>query len=382
MARRSILGSASTAVKLVLVVVALVAGAGIVYAAASGNSAASNAKPGLTLQVAPASQTVTRGQSVKYTVSITPTNGFTGTVALTTSKLPTGVTGSFNPASVTINSTATASSVLTVAASSTATLGSASFTITGTSGKVDGSVTAGLSVSATVSSSLTLNATPASVTMAPGATAVYTLALTRQNFTDSVSLAVYGGLPAGGTASFTPNPVPGNSATVQISTPVTANDDTYTLTLVGSGHNASGQLSYAYASVQLILKTTGKDFSISGNLTDRLSPGASLPLNLALTNPNKKQISISNLTVTIQSVVRTQAAIAANKPCTLADYAVLQYTGGYPLTVAGSSTATLSQLNIAASAFPHVVMRDTSSNQDGCKGATVNLAYSGSGQGS
>jgi hypothetical protein len=385
MARRSrlpIIGSASTAVKLVLLVLALVAGAGVAYAASSGNSTANNAKPGLTLQVAPASQTVTRGQSVTYTVSVTPTAGFTGTVVLTTAKLQTGTTGSFSPASLTINSAATASSVLTVAASSTASLGSASFTITGTSGKVDGSVSATVSVSAAVSSSLALNATPSSVTMAPGATAVYTLALTRQNFTYPVSLAVYGGLPAGGTATFTPNPVAGNSATVQISTPATANDDSYTLTLVGSGHNAGGQLTYAYASVQLILQTAGKPFTISGNLADQLSPGASLPLNLALTNSNKKQISISNLTVTIQSVVRTQAAIAANKPCTIADYAVLQYTGGYPLTVAGSSTATLSQLNIAAAAFPHVVMHDTSSNQDGCKGATVNLTYSGSGQGS
>jgi hypothetical protein len=380
MARRSIFGSA--AVKLILLVLALIATAGVAYAASSGNSATSNAKPGLTLQVAPASQTVTRGQSATYTVSVTPTNGFTGTVVLSTAKLPTGMTGSFNPASVTINSTATASSVLTVAASSTATLGSASFTITGTSGKVDGSVSATLSVSAAVSSSLALNATPASVTMAPGATAVYTLTLTRQNFTDSVTLAVSGGLPAGASATFSPNPVAGNSATVQISTPDTASDGSYGLTLVGSGHNASGQLTSAYASVQLVLQTSGKPFTISGNLAGLLSPGASLPLNLALNNPNKKQISITNLTVTIQGVVRTQAAIAANKPCSAADYAVLQYTGGYPLTVAGSSTATLSQLSIAASAFPHVVMRDTSSNQDGCKGATVNLAYSGSGQGS
>ena len=385
MARRSrlpIIGSASAAVKFVLLTLATLLTAGLAYAAASGSSAASNAKPGLNLQVAPASQTVTRGQSVSYTVSVTPTSGFTGTVALSAAKLPSGVTGSFSPASLTINSTATAHSVLTVAASSAATLGSASFTITGTSGKVAGSVTAALSVSAAVSSSLTLSATPSSVTMAPGSTAVYTMTLGRQNFTDQVSLAVYGGLPAGATATFTPNPAAGNSATVQISTPATANDDSYTLTLVGSGHNASGQLSSAYASVQLILQTSGKSFTISGNLTGLLSPGASLPLNLALNNPNKKQISISNLTVTIQSVLRTPAAIAADKPCSTADYAVLQYTGGYPLTVAGSSTATLSQLNIAASAFPHILMRDTSTNQDGCKGATVNLAYSGSGQGS
>ncbi|MFL6164426.1 MAG: hypothetical protein ACJ74U_19700 [Jatrophihabitantaceae bacterium] len=376
------LGSAGLVAKLVALTVALLAVAGVAYAAASGNSAANTAKPGLTLQVAPASQTVTRGQSVTYTVSVTPTNGFTGTVALTSAGLPAGASGAFSPTSLAISTTSAATSTLTVAASSTATLGSSSFTITGTSGKVDGSVSATLSVSAALTSSLALSATPSTVTMAPGATAVYTVALTRQNFTDPVTLAVFGGLPAGATATFSPNPAAGNSATVQVTTPATANDGTYPLTFVGSGHNASGQTVSAYASVQLVLQTSGKPFSISGNLTGLLSPGASLPLDLALTNLNKKQISISNLTVTIQGVVRTQAAIAANKPCSISDYAVVQYTGGYPLTVAGSATAKLSQLNIAAAAFPHIMMRDTSSNQDGCKGAAVNLGYSGSGQGS
>jgi hypothetical protein len=382
MNRLPILGSAGTPAKLLAGLLALLATAGVVYLTASGSSAASNAKPDLFLQVAPASQTVTRGQSVSYTVSVSPLNGFTGTVSLTTAKLPSGATGSFSPASVSITGTAAASSMLTVSTTSSAALGSTSFTITGTSGKVSESVSATLSVNAVLTSSLTVAATPSTVTMAPGAIAVYTLQLTRQNFSSAVTFSVGGGLPAGATASFSPNPTTGTSATLQVSTPDTADDGTYNLTLVATGLDASNQLQAAYAGVQLILRTTGKDFSISGNLTGLLSPGASLPLDLSLTNPNKKQISISNLTVTLTSVVRTAAMIAANKPCSLADYSVLQYTGGYPLTLAGSSTAKLSQLQVAASVMPHILMRDTSSNQDGCKGATVNLAYSGSGQGS
>ena len=381
MIRLPILGVAGTPAKLAAGLVALLSTAGAVYLGTSNNPAAGNAKPDLALQVAPASQTVARGRSVSYAVSITPVNGFTGTVALTAAGLPSGATGSFSPASVPVG-TATANSTLTVSTTGTTTLGSTTFTITGTSGKVSGSVTATVSVNAVLTSSLTVAATPSTVTMAPGATAVYTLQLTRRNFTSPVSLAVGGGLPPGAVAGFSPNPVTGDSATLQISTPATADDGTLNLTLVATGRDASNQVQAAYANVQLTLQTKGKDFSISGSLTGLLSPGASLPLDLALTNPNKKQISITNLTVTISGVVRTQAMIAANKPCTVADYAVLQYTGGYPLTVAGSATATLSQLRVAGSAMPHVVMRDTTSNQDGCKGATVSLAYSGSGQGS
>jgi hypothetical protein len=382
MARLPILGTAGTAAKAVLGVLVLLATAGAAYLAASGNSSASNAKPDLTVQVTPASQTVTRGQSVAYTVSITPVNGFTGTVSLAASGLLSGASAGFSPTSLTITSTATATSGLTVSTTATTTLGNATFTITASSGKVSSSISATLSVNAALSSSLMISASPSTVAMAPGATAVYSLQLSRQNFPDAVSLSVYGGLPAGASASFSPNPVTGNAATLQISTPASTDDGSYTLYLVGTGRDAGGQQRSAYANVQLTLETSGKAFTISGNLTDLLSPGASLPLDLALTNPNKKQISISNLTVTLSGVVRTQAAIAANKPCGLADYAIVQYTGPYPLTVTGSSTAKLSQLNASPAAFPHVLMRNTTSNQDGCKGATLNLTYSGSGQGS
>jgi hypothetical protein len=50
--------------------------------------------------------------------------------------------------------------------------------------------------------------------------------------------------------------------------------------------------------------------------------GGALPLNLTLANPNKQALSITNLTVTVQSVQRTPAAFALNLPCSPADYSV------------------------------------------------------------
>jgi hypothetical protein len=131
--------------------------------------------------------------------------------------------------------------------------------------------------------------------------------------------------------------------------------------------------------VTLVITTKGKDFSISGDVSGLLAPGVSRPLNLTLTNPNNQAVAISNLTVTVQNV--SKAAQAPNGPCTGADYAVTQYSGPYPLSVPANGSASLSTLSVAQSKWPQVRMVDTASNQDGCKGATVTLAYSGSGQG-
>ena len=84
--------------------------------------------PNFSLSASPSSLTVTQGTNGSSTITVTPSGGFTGSVSLSTSALPAGVTASFgtNPT--------TGSSVLTFTASSTATTGTSSITITGTSG--------------------------------------------------------------------------------------------------------------------------------------------------------------------------------------------------------------------------------------------------------
>jgi endoglucanase len=85
--------------------------------------------PNFTLSASPASLTINRGASGTSTITITRSGGFTGAVTLGASGLPSGVTASFNPASATGTS-----AVLTLTASSAATLGAATVTVTGTSG--------------------------------------------------------------------------------------------------------------------------------------------------------------------------------------------------------------------------------------------------------
>lgn len=352
----------------------MLASAGTLFAASQ------NPKPGITVQVSPASQSVQQGQGAAYTVSVTSTGGFKGTVNLSLAGLPSGATGMFSPSSVTLGSGTTATTTLNIATAETTPAGTSSLTITGTSGKTSGKVTAGLTVNSRASSAFSVAATPGSVTVPPGATAVYTLQLARNNFTSPISFSVQGDLPDGVTASFSPNPATGNSATLQVATTATSRNGSYSLHLVGIGKDSAGKEQYGLATVELVLDSTIKQFVLSGDVPGSLSPGSSAALDLQVNNPNKKGLSLTNISVAVLGVTRSADAVNRSLPCSAADFTVTQYSGPYPLAVP-VGTSSLSGLGIEPSAWPQVGMLDTAANQDGCKGATLQLTYSGSGQG-
>src|SRR5439155_277622 len=70
-----------------------------------------SAPPDFTLSASPTSQTVPQGGGTSYSVTISPTGGFTGQVMLSVSGLPSGANGSVTP------NPATASSTLSVTTS-------------------------------------------------------------------------------------------------------------------------------------------------------------------------------------------------------------------------------------------------------------------------
>jgi hypothetical protein len=99
-------------------------------------------QPSFTLSAAPASRSIRRGRSNTYTVTIARAGGFTGAVALSLTGQGTGVTGAFNPASVTGTS-----STLTITVASNATRNTRTLTITGTSpGVASSSTTVSLTI--------------------------------------------------------------------------------------------------------------------------------------------------------------------------------------------------------------------------------------------
>ena len=107
--------------------------------------------PDFSVAVTPSSQSTTQGGSTTYTASITPSNGFAGTVSLNVSGLPTGATGSFVPTSV----TGSGSSTLTVTTTSTTATGTYPLTVAATTGTLTHS--ASMSLVITTGSSTPIN---------------------------------------------------------------------------------------------------------------------------------------------------------------------------------------------------------------------------------
>ena len=95
--------------------------------------------PDFALSASPASLTINRGASGTSTITITRSGGFTGAVDLSASGPPNGVVASIAPSTGD-------SRVVTLTASSTATLGASTFTITGTGGGLTRSTTISVNV--------------------------------------------------------------------------------------------------------------------------------------------------------------------------------------------------------------------------------------------
>jgi subtilase family serine protease len=85
------------------------------------------ASPDFSLSASPAARTVRHGRGTTYAVNISASGGFSGTVTLSASGLPTGATASFSPASITPSS----SSTMTVKTSNSTPTQSYTLTITG-----------------------------------------------------------------------------------------------------------------------------------------------------------------------------------------------------------------------------------------------------------
>jgi hypothetical protein len=333
---------------------------------------AASTKADFSLTASPSSASAQQGQAATYTITESKLNGFKDPVALTASNLPSGTSATFSPQ--TLDSKITSTVVLQVGASTLAATYS-NITFTGTGGGVSHAVTVALTVTAAPQPSFALTATPASATMLPGDTAAYSVGTSSINgFSGAISFSVVGA-PAGATATFSPASVPvGGSSNLQVATKNSSAAGNYSLTITGT----SGTKTQS-ATVQLVLTGTGKQFSITAPAVVVGGPGASQPLNLSLSNPNNQALSITNVTIAVQSVSKAAGAVG---PCTPADFSVTQLSGGsYPLAVPAGQTRALSTLVPNSAQWPRLAMLNSSQNQDGCKGASIALSFSGAGQG-
>jgi len=162
----------------------------------------------VTLSATPTSRTVNAGQSTTYTINIAR-DGFAGNVTLSASNLPANATASFNP-----NPTTGKSSTLTVTTKTTTPAGTYQIKV---GGSATGVSIAPINVTLIVKPvpSVTITILPTTQSIIAGQSVSYEIRLTRANYDGPVRLSTEN-LPVGMIASFEPNPIYGNSATMRI----------------------------------------------------------------------------------------------------------------------------------------------------------------------
>jgi len=173
----------------------------------------------------PSSRKVPPGTSTTYSVSVTPSGGFNGTVSFSVSGLPSGATATFNPTSV----TGSGSSTLSIATSSSTPAGNYPLTITATSGNLNHTAKISLQVA-----DFSLSASPSSQTVGRNSSTTFTVSVAALGpFSAPVTFLV-SGLPARASSSFVPTSVTGSgTTTLTITTKPKTPVGTYTLTIKG-----------------------------------------------------------------------------------------------------------------------------------------------------
>ena len=212
---------------------------------------------GFAFVASPTSVSIVQGGNGTSTITVTALNGFSGSVTLVASGLPSGVTATFNP------NTTTSTSTLTLKASATAATGTAMVSITGTSGSLTASTTIALAVSESSVGSFTLTAAPKTLTVAAGGSTTSAITIKPGGgFAGSATLNAIG-LPSGVTASFSANPA-ASSSTLTLLAGATASAGTTTVTITGT----SGSLTASTAIKLTVTKSS------AGNFTLTVSPKA------------------------------------------------------------------------------------------------------------
>jgi len=184
---------------------------------------------GFTLVPSPGGLSINQGSFSTTTINVYDRGGFSGNVDLSMSNLPSGVSATWgtNPTS--------GNSVLTLTASATASLGTASLTIIGSSGTL--TATTLLSLTVNPPASFTLSANPSVLRIKPGISGTTTVTVTDQyGFTGLVVLAA-SNLPSGVTATWGTNPTAGTSV-LTLTASTTAAIGTATVTITGSSTGA------------------------------------------------------------------------------------------------------------------------------------------------
>jgi subtilase family serine protease len=199
--------------------------------------------PDFSLSANPSSATIAAGSGASFTVSVAPSGGFSSTVSLSVSGLPSGAAASFSPQSLGGSGTST----LSISTGAGTPAGTYTLTITGQGGGLTHTATVSLTIQAQASPNFSMSVSPGSSNIKAGNSASYTVTINSTGgFSGSVSLTV-SGLPGGAAATFNPAAISGSgNSTLRIATAPSTPRGTYILTLTGASgaltHSASASL--------------------------------------------------------------------------------------------------------------------------------------------
>jgi hypothetical protein len=338
------------------------------------------------LSTSPTTVTVPAGLGAQTQVTVTGVGGWNTPVALSVTGLPSRVTTALAPPGtvpITVGvQVGTAS--LTFIAAPNANPGTSTVTVRGTSAGRTRTSTVTLTI--TARPRISLAAVPVRVVTQPaGPDATYDLTATMRNMPDDTPLTfTVSGLPGGTTGSFTPNPAVANPSAdrttrLAVTAGASAPIGRFSLVVTATGTPAGtvGTVSDS-KTVKLVIEPPPIPFTISGPIgqTTLLAPGVTIPLNLRITNPNKKPLSVSSLAVAVGTTSDESVCSGVD------NYAAQQFSGAYAaLTVPADSSRTLEQLGIPPADWPQLTMRNLPTNQDGCKDKRVGLTFTGTGSG-
>jgi len=249
-----------------------------------GALATLTSSPNFTISSSPTSVSVAQGSNGTSTVTTAVSGGFNSAVSLSATGQPSGVTVAFNPTS--IAGPGSGASTMTIAVSSTAAAGSYTVTVTGTGGGVTHTATVALTVTAPA---FTIAASPASVSVLPGARGTSTITTTVSGgFNTAVALSA-SGLPKGTTAAFSPASIaaPGSgSSTMTLAVGSTTAAGTYSITVTGTGggitHTATVSLTVPAPAFTIAASPTSVSVMQGARVTSTITTAVSGGFNAAI----------------------------------------------------------------------------------------------------
>jgi len=213
-------------------------GGGITHTATISLTVTSAPVPAFTLTASPTSVSVAQGSSGGSTLTTTVSGGFNSAIALIASGQPSGVTATFNPASIAAPGSGT--STLTLAVASTTATGTYTITVTGTGGGITHTATVTLTVTPASVGTYTISVSPTSGYLHRGQSGYAVVTITGSGgFAGTVALSATG-VPSGVTGVFSPTSITGSGTSdFTLTVSQSAHTGTYPITITGKSGSTS-----------------------------------------------------------------------------------------------------------------------------------------------